>query len=95
MYRQNENRWPKINLKCKGDQNFKSYSLGTGGAICMKSDEGIFITPSGVLKESVRESDLFVLDEKGGILKNPDSINGKVLKYSSCFPNFINIYKHR
>ena len=61
----------------------------------MKADEGIFITPSGVLKESVRESDLFVLDEKGEILKNPDSKNGKVLKYSSCFPNFINIYKHR
>ena len=65
--------------------------LGTGGAISIKTEEGVLITPSGVLKESVTPEDIFTLDDDGEIIKSP--IRG--LKYSSCFPNFRHIYNLR
>ena len=67
--------------------------LGTGGAIAMRTGEsGILVTPSGVLKESVKEEDIFTLDEAGQVLESPDSPQ---LKFSSCFPNFQHIYRLR
>ena len=64
---------------------------GTGGAISIKTDESILITPSGVLKESVSPEDIFSLHEDGEIIQSPS----KNLKYSSCFPNFRHIYNFR
>ena len=64
---------------------------GTGGAISIKTDESILITPSGVLKESVSPEDIFSLHEDGQIITSPP----KNLKYSSCFPNFRHIYNLR
>ena len=68
------------------------WMTGTGGAISMRDGEDIFITPSGVLKENVKEDDIFKVGEDGQIIKHPDNTN---LKYSSCFPNFHHIYKLR
>ena len=66
---------------------------GTGGAIAMRTgDSGILVTPSGVLKESVREEDIFTLDDAGQVLEIPDNSQ---LKFSSCFPNFQHIYRLR
>ena len=63
---------------------------GTGGALSLKTDAGILVTPSGILKESVVKDDIFTLDIDGAILGRPSSTT---LKYSSCFPNFQHIYK--
>ena len=68
------------------------WMTGTGGAISMRRGEDIFITPSGVLKENVKEDDIFQVSADGQVTKHPDNIN---LKYSSCFPNFHHIYKLR
>ena len=55
-------------------------------------DSGILVTPSGVLKESVKEEDIFTLDDAGQVLERPDSPQ---LKFSSCLPNFQHIYRLR
>ena len=55
-------------------------------------DSGILVTPSGVLKESVREEDIFTLDDAGQVLEGPDNSQ---LKFSSFFPNFQHIYRLR
>ena len=75
---------------------FEDYELllsGTGGAIAMRTgDSGILVTPSGVLKESVKEEDIFTLDDAGQIIERPENSQ---LKFSSCFPNFQHIYRLR
>ena len=68
------------------------WMTGTGGAISMKHGEDIFITPSGVLKENVKEDDIFILSANGQVTKQPDNHS---LKFSSCFPNFQHIYRLR
>ena len=69
------------------------FSPGTGGAIAMKkADSEILITPSGVLKESVKEDDIFTLDSEGQVITRPVNSN---LKFSSCFPNFQHIFRLR
>ena len=55
-------------------------------------DSGILVTPSGVLKESVKEEDIFTLDDAGQIIERPENSQ---LKFSSCFPNFQHIYRLR
>ena len=66
---------------------------GTGGAISMKTgDSDVLITPSGVLKESVTEDDIFTVDREGRIIEMP--VNSD-LKFSSCFPNFQHIFRLR
>merc|ERR1719369_1010914 len=68
------------------------WMTGTGGAISMREGEEIFITPSGVLKENVKEDDIFKLNTAGQVVKWPESKN---LKFSSCLPNFQHIYRLR
>ena len=68
------------------------WMTGTGGAISMKYGEDILITPSGVLKEKVKEDDIFQVTLDGEIIKNPDDSS---LKFSSCLPNFKHIYSLR
>ena len=55
-------------------------------------DSRILVTPSGVLKESVKEEDIFTLDDAGQIIERPENSQ---LKFSSCFPNFQHIYRLR
>ncbi|KAG1699855.1 Methylthioribulose-1-phosphate dehydratase [Nymphon striatum] len=73
------------------------YNLGSmtggGGALAMKYDSKIYITPSGVEKEKIIGEDLLVADENGKLLKNATS--NKNLKMSSCLPNFMHIFKMR
>ena len=74
-------------------EDYELLLLGTGGAIAMRTgDSGILVTPSGVLKESVKEEDIFTLDDAGQIIERPENSQ---LKFSSCFPNFQHIYRLR
>ncbi|KAG1650821.1 Methylthioribulose-1-phosphate dehydratase [Nymphon striatum] len=72
------------------------YNLGSitggGGALAMKYDSKIYITPSGVEKEKIIGEDLLVADENGKLLKNATS--NKNLKMS-FIPNFMHIFKMR
>lgn len=44
---------------------------GTGGSISIRHGNRVFMTPSGVQKERLRASDLFVLDRAGAIISHP------------------------
>ena len=61
----------------------------------MKVASGYLITPSGILKESTTEDDIFTLDIHGNVLESPTSRLRQNLKFSSCFPNFQHIYRLR
>ena len=72
------------------------YQLGwltaTGGAMSIKQDKQIYVTPSGVQKERIHSGDLFVCNSDGKITMhalNPD------LRMSQCAPIFMAAYKMR
>ncbi|XP_055899319.1 methylthioribulose-1-phosphate dehydratase-like isoform X1 [Biomphalaria glabrata] len=66
---------------------------GTGGGISIKSNDEIYIAPSGVQKERIKPEDIFVqtIDEKDIYLPPPS----KKLKKSQCTPLFMNAYTMR
>lgn len=75
------------NIICTLCRNF--YSLGwvggTGGGISIKQGPHIFIAPSGVQKELMQPSNIFVLDyTTRSYLRTPP-----VLKPSACTPLFL------
>ncbi|CAN0523360.1 unnamed protein product, partial [Laminaria digitata] len=49
---------------------------GSGGSISIRHGNRVFMTPSGVQKERLRASDLFVLDRQGIVLSQPWSHGG-------------------
>lgn len=62
---------------------------GTGGSISMRHGERIFMAPSGVQKERIAPSDVFVLDPRGECMYEPPAAPGKPsLKLSQCAPLF-------
>lgn len=63
---------------------------GTGGGISIKRGNEIYIVPSGVQKERIIGSDLFVMDINGKVIKYPPP--EKLLKESQCTPLFYNAY---
>lgn len=68
---------------------------GTGGGISIRerSNDTIYITPSGVQKEYIDENDLFVYSLKTDlILTRPAN---DCLKLSECAPLFLTVYKLR
>ncbi|KAK6636623.1 hypothetical protein RUM43_010285 [Polyplax serrata] len=66
---------------------------GTGGGISIKLQNKIYITPSGVQKERLESSDLFVQDIDGNDLELPPP--NKKFKKSQCTPLFMCAYKER
>ncbi|CAN0118539.1 unnamed protein product [Scytosiphon promiscuus] len=69
---------------------------GTGGSISIRHGNRIFMTPSGVQKERLRPSDLFVLDRAGMILSHPRSRPGAPsVKISACLSLFQHAYRLR
>ena len=44
---------------------------GTGGSICIRHGEAIFMTPSGVQKERINPDELYILDRNGKVLSSP------------------------
>ena len=80
-------------LVCELCRNFYTlgWASGTGGGISIKEDGKIYMAPSGVQKERLNPSDIFVLDEEGEIVEEP----GHGLKLSQCSPLFMHAYKIR
>ena len=66
---------------------------GTGGSICMRFGERIFMAPSGVQKERMLPDDIFRLDSEGGILERRNHETSK--KLSQCFPLFMSVFNMR
>lgn len=64
---------------------------GTGGGMSIRSEGRIYMAPSGVQKERLRPSDIFVLDEAGQVIEAPPA-GGKV---SACAPLFLNAFRLR
>ncbi|CAM9607808.1 unnamed protein product [Chrysoparadoxa australica] len=65
---------------------------GTGGSITVKDKESgnIWMTPSGVQKERISPSDLFLLDGTCDLIKGPEN-----LKLTACAPLFQHAYRLR
>lgn len=80
------NSEPKLLMFCAGDlvcelcRQFyvDGWVTGTGGSICIRFGNRIFMTPSGVQKERIQPEDLFVIDVKGNMLAVPSRSPGSV-----------------
>ena len=72
------------------------YSLGwvsgTGGGMSLREGDRVFMAPSGVQKERLREEDLFVLNLDAEVLEAPAN---QALKVSACAPLFFNAFRLR
>lgn len=65
---------------------------GTGGGISIREGDHVFMAPSGVQKERLREEDIFVLDRDGEVVRPP--ADGR-LRVSQCSPLFFNAFRLR
>jgi methylthioribulose-1-phosphate dehydratase len=65
---------------------------GTGGGMSIREGGRIYMAPSGVQKERLCESDLYVLDEAGSVITAPSTAG---LKPSACQPLFMNAFRLR
>eukprot|EP00762_Andalucia_godoyi_P000855 ANDGO_03799.mRNA.1 putative methylthioribulose-1-phosphate dehydratase len=70
----------------------KNWVSGTGGGISVRSGNSIFVAPSGVQKERMDPLDMFMLDETGKCVEEPEN---KSFKLSACTPLFMAAYRHR
>ncbi len=64
---------------------------GTGGGVAIRQAGRVFMAPSGVQKERLRESDLFELDEDGNVTNSPSADRS----LSQCAPLFFNAFRLR
>jgi hypothetical protein len=64
---------------------------GTGGGISVKAGDRIVMAPSGVQKERMLASDMFVLDAEGNVVEEPKARPApyKPPKLSECSPLFM------
>lgn len=69
----------------------QGWVTGTGGGISVRVGKRIIMAPSGVQKERMLPTDMFVLDDKGEVLQSPDS----TYKVSACQPLFMHAYNKR
>jgi len=68
------------------------WATGTGGGISVRDGDRVYMAPSGVQKERLREEDIFVLDGQGEVIEAPATPG---LKVSECSPLFFNAYRLR
>ncbi|EWC45164.1 methylthioribulose-1-phosphate dehydratase [Drechslerella stenobrocha 248] len=81
------------NLICELCRNFYTlgWVTGTGGGISIRQDDNIYIAPSGVQKERLHPSHMFVLSHSANTyLRHPTP-----LKPSACTPLFLAAYNAR
>lgn len=72
----------------------KEWVAGTGGGICAGLDADRFLmAPTGVHKERVQPSDLFVVDRRGGAVLRPPK--NKALRLSECATIFCLLINQR
>lgn len=60
---------------------------GTGGGVCLRDGDRVYLAPSGRLKDELIPDDLFVLSLAGEVLESPPSATGA--KVSACAPLFL------
>ncbi|WP_428263288.1 methylthioribulose 1-phosphate dehydratase [Haliangium sp.] len=65
---------------------------GTGGGISLREQGRVYMAPSGVQKERLQPTDLFVLDEAGEVVEAPADPS---LRVSACAPLFFNAFRLR
>ncbi len=65
------------------------WATGTGGGVSIRSGDKIFMAPSGVQKEKISPSDIFVLNLEGTCLEQPSPH----LQISACKPLFMHAFK--
>jgi methylthioribulose-1-phosphate dehydratase len=65
---------------------------GTGGGISLRQGGRVYMAPSGVQKERLRQADLYELDEQGHVLRAPE---GEGMRLSACAPLFFNAFRIR
>lgn len=68
------------------------WATGTGGGMSVREENRIYVAPSGVQKERLREEDIYLLDENGTVVEGPARPG---LKPSECTPLFMNAYRLR
>lgn len=68
------------------------WASGTGGGLSIREANRIYCAPSGVQKERIKPSEMFVLDEDGKILEAPEN---KALRCSECLGLFMIAFKLR
>ncbi|MCB1173548.1 MAG: methylthioribulose 1-phosphate dehydratase [Leptospiraceae bacterium] len=76
---------------CRGFYQ-QGWASGTGGGISIRTQDRIFMAPSGVEKEKIEPDDIFELDLDGSVLQAP--VN-KDLRLSECAPLFMAAYELR
>ena len=65
---------------------------GTGGGISIRHADRIYMAPSGVEKERIQPTDIFVLDLQGNPVEGPGN---PTLKLTECAPLFLSAYDLR
>jgi methylthioribulose-1-phosphate dehydratase len=72
----------------------KGWVTGTGGGICAAKDaKRVLMAPTGVHKEEVRPSDLFLVDRTSGAVVRPP--RNRSLAVSECSPIFCAVMDRR
>ena len=72
----------------------KDWVSGTGGGICaLKDTKTVLMAPTGVHKEEVKPSDLFIVDRSSGVVVRPP--RNRALTVSECNPIFCAIMNQR
>jgi methylthioribulose 1-phosphate dehydratase/enolase-phosphatase E1 len=80
---------------CKQFWNL-GWVTGTGGSISIKHGNRYYMSPSGVQKERMKTSDMFVLDREGVILSEPKQhFDRPKLTLSQCSPLFLTAFNLR
>lgn len=70
---------------------------GTGGGISIRVDDQIVMAPSGVQKERMKPSDMFLVGMNGEVIEAPKALPppAKPPKLSECAPLFLSAYELR
>lgn len=67
------------------------WASGTGGGVSVRSNDKIFMAPSGVQKERIKPNEVFVVDLNGDVIEKPAGN----LAVSACRPLFMHAYQLR
>jgi len=67
------------------------WATGTGGGICVRDGEKLWVAPSGVQKERVQPEDLFAVDFEGQVIHRPANEKLKPSECTSLFLKAVNL----
>src|SRR5215813_9628888 len=67
------------------------WASGTGGGICVRDGEKLWVAPSGVQKERIQPDDLFAIDLNGEVIHRPSNPKLKSSECTSLFLKAVNL----